>query len=381
VTAPAAGKIPARAQPGRAIQARRRDAAAKAKAVEKALKTLGRTGAPITRAAVARLAGVSRSFTYENEAARAIVPEAQARSQARADGRTVTMTAQQEASWRERALNAEDQIRALRRDLDAERRLVADLIGQLREPDGTWIEHDRNRLRAENRQLLAERNQLLRERDGLQRKLDGAPRQHRPYQPAPGHRALPGRAGCQGPLTRMYLSLVVVGLCHGFGLLGELLEVRVAAGAGVGVACGLACELLEVRVAAGAGVGVACGLACEVDEVRVAADRKGDLLRVAGVRRLGAQRGRLAAACGEASKDHGRQQATARPAQVVNVQGEGLDIVVRAHLGLLSSVCCCHQRRRSTGVNSCSAVPFALAERPGAAGHARHEMGKRGSGM
>ena len=123
---------------------------------------------------MARLAGVSRSFTYENEAAHAIVTEAQARSQAKADGRTEAITAQQEASWRERALNAEDQIRALRRDLYTERRLVADLIGQLREPDGTWIEHDRDRLRAENQQLLAERNQLLRERDALQRKLDSA---------------------------------------------------------------------------------------------------------------------------------------------------------------------------------------------------------------
>lgn len=170
----AAGESTTRPHPDGAIQARRRDAAAKAKAVEKVVKTLGRTGAPITRAAVARLAGVSRSFTYENEVAHAIVTEAQARSRAGAEGRRVTMTAQQEASWRERALNAEDQIRALRRDLDAERRLVADLIGQLREPDGTWIEHDRDRLRAENQQLLAERNQLLRERDGLQRKLDGA---------------------------------------------------------------------------------------------------------------------------------------------------------------------------------------------------------------
>lgn len=174
MTAAAAGQSPARPHPDGAIQARRRDATAKAKAVEKVVKTLGRTGAPITRAAVARLAGVSRSFTYENEAAHAIVTEAQARSRAAAEGRRVTMTAQQEASWRERALNAEDQIRALRRDLDAERRLVADLIGQLREPDGTWIEHDRNRLRGENQQLLAERNQLLWERDGLQRKLDGA---------------------------------------------------------------------------------------------------------------------------------------------------------------------------------------------------------------
>jgi hypothetical protein len=174
VTATPAGTSPARPQPDRAIQARRRDAAAKAKTVENAVKTLGRTGLPITRAAVARLAGVSRSFTYENDAARTIITEAQARSQAKAEARTAMITSQEEASWRERALNAEDQIRALRRDLDAERRLIADLIGQLREPDGTWIEHDRNRLRAENQQLLAERNQLLRERNALQRKLDGA---------------------------------------------------------------------------------------------------------------------------------------------------------------------------------------------------------------
>jgi hypothetical protein len=84
------------------------------------------------------------------------------------------MTAQQAASWRERALNDEDQLRVMRHDLQAERRLVADLIGQLREPDGTWIEQDRDRLRAENQHLLTERNRLLRERDTLRRKLEGA---------------------------------------------------------------------------------------------------------------------------------------------------------------------------------------------------------------
>lgn len=56
----------------------------------------------------------------------------------------------------------------------SERRLVAVLLGQLREPDGTWIEHDRNRLQAENQQLLTERNQLLRERDTLLRQRDAA---------------------------------------------------------------------------------------------------------------------------------------------------------------------------------------------------------------
>ncbi len=62
----------------------------------------------------------------------------------------------------------------LRHELTAQRRLVSDLMGQLREPDGTWIEHDRERLRKEHEILLSERNQLVRERDDLQRKLNGA---------------------------------------------------------------------------------------------------------------------------------------------------------------------------------------------------------------
>jgi len=123
---------------------------------------------------VARLAGVSRSFTYENDAANKIIAAAQARSQVRAEDRIETTTVQQEASWRERALNAEDEIRKLRRELASQRQLVGDLLGQLREPDGTWIEQDRNRLRREHEQLLSERNQLLRERNELQRRLDGA---------------------------------------------------------------------------------------------------------------------------------------------------------------------------------------------------------------
>jgi len=86
----------------------------------------------------------------------------------------VTLTAQQEASWRERALNAEDEVRKLRHEVSNQRRLVGDLMGQLREPDGTWIEDDRDRLRRENEQVLGERNQLLRERDDVQRRLNGA---------------------------------------------------------------------------------------------------------------------------------------------------------------------------------------------------------------
>lgn len=163
-----------RPRPERAIDARRQEATTKVASVVKAVKLLGRTGAPITRAAVSQLAGVSRSFTYENDQARSIIAAAQARTQARAESRPETLTAQQEASWRERALNAEEEVRKLRGELTTQRRLVSDLMGQLREPDGTWIEQDRERLRKENELLCSERNQLLRERNELQRRLDGA---------------------------------------------------------------------------------------------------------------------------------------------------------------------------------------------------------------
>ena len=161
-------------RPERAIDARKHAAASKVAAVAKAVNALGRTGAPLTRVGVAQLAGVSRSFTYENGAANSIIADAQTRTQAHAEGRIEKRTAQEEASWRERALNAEDEIRNLRRAIAAQRQLVGDLLGQLREPDGTWIEHDRNRLRQDNEHLFSERNQLLRERNELQRRLDAA---------------------------------------------------------------------------------------------------------------------------------------------------------------------------------------------------------------
>lgn len=142
--------------------------------MRRAVKTVGRSGALVTRTDIARLAGVSRSFTYQNETANTVITSAQSRSQTQQACHIHTLTAQQEASWRERALNAEDQIRSLGRELSKHRQLVAELMGQLRDPDGTWLEHDRNRLRDENERLLTQRNQLLVEQGELHRKLAGA---------------------------------------------------------------------------------------------------------------------------------------------------------------------------------------------------------------
>ena len=110
-------------RPDKAIDARQRDAAAKLAAVRRAVKTVGRSGALVTRTDIARLAGVSRSFTYQNETANTVITSAQSRSQTQQACHIHTLTAQQEASWRERALNAEDQIRSLGRELSKHRQL------------------------------------------------------------------------------------------------------------------------------------------------------------------------------------------------------------------------------------------------------------------
>ena len=161
-------------RPEQAIAARRRAAEAKAAAVGKAVTALARAGTPITSAAAARLAGVSRSFIYENDQARGLVTAAQARTQARAAGRIPATTAQAEASWRERALNAKQRVRDLQHEITAQRRLAAGFLGQLRQPDGTWLADERTRLQEENEHLLTDRNQLASERNDLHRKLDAA---------------------------------------------------------------------------------------------------------------------------------------------------------------------------------------------------------------
>jgi hypothetical protein len=170
---PAAAPRPA-PRPEQAIAARHRAAEAKTASVGKAIKTLARTGAPVTCAGVARLAGVSRSFLYENDQARALITTAQARTQARTAGTVPAATSQQEASWRERALNAEQRARDLHHELTAQRHLTAGLLGQLRQPDGTWLADENTRLRQQHEYLLAERNQLARDRNDLHRKLDAA---------------------------------------------------------------------------------------------------------------------------------------------------------------------------------------------------------------
>jgi chromosome segregation ATPase len=102
-------------------------------AVRAALRRMDRDGTRITVRGVALLAGVSRTFLYQNLDARRLVGAATAthRDHRRATRQASYATAQHEASWRERALNAEDQLRRAHGEIRTLRTRIGELMGQL----------------------------------------------------------------------------------------------------------------------------------------------------------------------------------------------------------------------------------------------------------
>ena len=135
-----------------AIAARRRAAEQKLQQVRDAVATLRRRKTPVTYPAVARQAGVSRTFLYANPDARALISDAVSKT-----GTPSTRGSDdQEPSWRERALNAEAALTTAHAEIAAQRRRMAILMGQIRD-----LEHD---LSPEAAQRLATENTTLKQR-------------------------------------------------------------------------------------------------------------------------------------------------------------------------------------------------------------------------
>lgn len=142
--------------PQAAITARRKDSLAKLASVEQALKRLLKQKVTeIDKSHLAALAGCSRTFLYQNQDARKLVAQAETRMKASPVKGAPASDAVDEANWRERALFAEQQLREARAKNISLSRTVADLLGQLRDPDGTWVEDDREDLRQQNEALRA----------------------------------------------------------------------------------------------------------------------------------------------------------------------------------------------------------------------------------
>ncbi|MCF1512743.1 DUF6262 family protein [Streptomyces glomeratus] len=120
-----------------ALAARQEQTRQKIAQVETAIAQLRRGRGRLTVRAIAARAGVSATFLYENSQARARVQAAIADSRSRHDQSAVETHERIEATWRERALNAEAELTRAQKEILTQRQRIGELMGRLRDLDQT----------------------------------------------------------------------------------------------------------------------------------------------------------------------------------------------------------------------------------------------------
>ncbi|MCX4735073.1 DUF6262 family protein [Streptomyces sp. NBC_01221] len=157
-----------------AIAARRTQTKDKLDRVATAVGQLRRDRGRVTVRAIAQRADVSATFLYENADARALVQNAVSDSRTRRDAAGQAEHDRIEATWRERALNAEAELTRTQREVLVQRQRIGDLMGQIRDFDqmvpGESVQH----LVSENTTLKYRVHQLTQEHRKLQERLEGA---------------------------------------------------------------------------------------------------------------------------------------------------------------------------------------------------------------
>src|ERR1019366_2035873 len=118
---------------GPAIAARRQRTASMLARVEDAVTRLRLDGTPVTVRALAEHACVSATVLYGNPRARVLLSSARAAAARRDTGRSAAAAGQADASWRERALNAEDALSHAHTEILTQRRLIGELAGTIRD--------------------------------------------------------------------------------------------------------------------------------------------------------------------------------------------------------------------------------------------------------
>ncbi|MEV6012482.1 DUF6262 family protein [Streptomyces sp. NPDC051976] len=154
--------------------ARRRKTEAALERVHQAIARLRREKAQVGVAAVARRADVSRTFLYDNPDARVAIATAMADA---GDRRTQLLAGQddeREATWRERALNAEDALKAAHGEIIAQRARTGELLGQVRDLQAEWTEEAIQRITTENTTLKQRVRQLTADNRTLDERLKAA---------------------------------------------------------------------------------------------------------------------------------------------------------------------------------------------------------------
>jgi len=138
-----------------AAAARRSSTQAALARVRDALARMRREKTPATVAAVSRRAGVSRTFLYSNPEARELLADATAGTRActAQDVLASVRDGGQEAAWRERALNAEDALKAAHAEIVRQRDRIGELLGQVRDLEAEWTQDAIQRITTENTTL------------------------------------------------------------------------------------------------------------------------------------------------------------------------------------------------------------------------------------
>jgi len=157
-----------------ALAARRRSTEAALGRVRDAIARLRREKTQVSVAAVSRRADVSRTFLYSNPDARAAVAAAIAQA---GEQRTRILDAQddeREATWRERALNAEDALKAAHAEILAQRTRIGELLGQVRDLEAEWTQEAIQRVTTENTTLKQRIRNLTTDNRTLDERLTAA---------------------------------------------------------------------------------------------------------------------------------------------------------------------------------------------------------------
>jgi chromosome segregation ATPase len=165
---------PATPQTAAAIAARRARTAKMLDRVRSTVQRMRREKTPITYQAVARRAGVSRTFLYQNPDARALIAEAAARVTDQRLHDQAGQVDQQEASWRERALNAEDALKAAHAEIRSQRTRIGEFMGQVRDLEAEWTQEAIQRITTENTTLKQRVRQLTQDNRTLEERLQAA---------------------------------------------------------------------------------------------------------------------------------------------------------------------------------------------------------------
>lgn len=157
-----------------ALAARQRRTEAMLDRVTEAIRLLHREHRPVSFAAVARRAGVSRTFLYDNPTARRQVADAVERAvDPRCNDRD-DLPGGADQSWRERARNAEDALKAALAEIRSQRRIIADLLGRIRDLETDDARHTVGRLSADNTALQQRVRELTAHNRTLEERLQAA---------------------------------------------------------------------------------------------------------------------------------------------------------------------------------------------------------------